>query len=84
MTQTQTETRCEKSDLLPRECAHCKGDAGADEELLAHRARLLRSVRWIAANYPGTCSGCGDWYSPGTAITRDGDSWRAECCEDTQ
>ena len=79
-----TETRCKLTELIADQCAHCRGDVGADDELLAHRKRLLQSVRWIVASYPGRCTGCGDWYSPGAAIRRDGNSWRAECCAEDQ
>lgn len=81
MTTTQTtETRCELTELITSHCAHCKGSTGGDEELLAHRAQLLQRRGWIPARYAGTCSACGDWYSPGVAIHRDGDDWMAECC----
>jgi hypothetical protein len=79
-----TETRCELTELIASQCAHCKGLVDVGEELQERRARLLQSVRWIAAAYPGRCTGCGDWYTPGTAITRDDTGWRAECCEETQ
>lgn len=75
-----TEKRCELTELITAHCAHCRGVTGADAELLAHRKRLLQRRGWTAAIYAGTCSGCGDWYAPGTAIRRDGTEWLAECC----
>lgn len=78
------ETRCQLTELIATQCAHCRGDAGGDEELLAHRAQLLKRRAWRAATYPGECIGCGDWYLPSAAIRRDGTGWLAECCAEDQ
>ena len=80
-----TEERCERTDLIVSQCAHCRPKPSLDDEIAQHRARLLASRRgWFRAQYFGRCAGCGDPYVPDTAIRRTPDGYIAECCaEDT-
>jgi hypothetical protein len=72
--------RCELTELLVDQCAHCVGTGGIERELLEQRARLLASPRWVPARYPGDCDVCGDRFEAGAAIRKSGHGWRAECC----
>lgn len=74
--------RCKTSDLLPDQCGcrNHRGGQSVDEQILAHRAELLATGRWIPAKFPGVCVACPNGFGLGTAIQRDGDGWRAECC----
>lgn len=73
--------RCERTDLVVEQCAHCKGQQSVDEQVLAVRARLLRHPAWFASQYPGKCDACGEPFAPGTAIRMElRHGWIAECC----
>jgi len=43
--------RCDLTDLLVTDCAHCRGVKSVDEETKAERARLLATGRWVVAQY---------------------------------
>lgn len=87
MPDTRVEERCERSELYPSACAHCRGVPSWLEEL---RRELLRLPGWVTAKHVGTCCRCGDDFAPGAAIHvqpghpyRDGERrWLAECCAD--
>lgn len=82
--------RCDYSDLLPDECAHCTGANDLDDLLVAVNAvpdrRPIRwEGTWAEAEFAGRC-GCGDCcdrIEPGDDITlahggprgRDQDAW---------
>jgi hypothetical protein len=80
------EERCEKSDLFPSACAHCRPTPAWLEEL---RRELLAQPGWFIAVHPGTCV-CGEDFAPGAAVRvvrgrpfADGTRhYRAECCAD--
>lgn len=76
--------RCGKTDLIVNQCAHCLGHQSIEEKTLALRATLLADPTWFAANFPGTCWGCGEYFAPGAAIQGAGlhltGCWIAECC----
>lgn len=76
------ELRCELTELLVDQCAHCRDLADPAEEQRLMRQRLA-TQGWIPADYPGKCGTCGDDYPPGTMIRKPrwGDRrWVAECC----
>jgi hypothetical protein len=68
MTAVVRRERCEKSDLYPEECAHCRGlqlDVGdLAETTIVKRWRAVRS---------GTCRTCGHQYDEGDLIMRTSD-----------
>ena len=81
-----SDERCEKHDLLPGQCADCRGltsvEEQVDAETLETRSRLLALPRWFAATYPGGCN-CGRRFLVGAAIRFDDNfdtNYRAECC----
>lgn len=71
------DTRCEVTDLLTGECAHCRRIPDPGQEPEARRARVT-----ITAGYPGKCADCGDGFEAGATITvdPDGHGWVADCC----
>jgi hypothetical protein len=79
---TTATPRCAVADLPPAMCAHCRGLRSVDEQAVAERTLLLATGRWIAAQYPGQCEQCGEWFTAGMAIRCDHQGWRAECCAD--
>lgn len=88
--------RCERTELLVDQCAHCRGNnqtaqEQADAERSEVRARLLArpigsTATWFPAQYPGVCYRCGNEFERGVAIRRDrvalGFAYVAECCAD--
>jgi hypothetical protein len=76
MTTTVRRERCEKSDLWPEECAHCRGlqlDIGdLAETKIARRYRRIR---------PGTCPTCEQQYEIGdlVMVTEDGERLCERC-----
>lgn len=79
--------RCETTDLLTDQCAHCRGHQSIEDQAATERAQLLvHDPRWFPAQYPGTCGQCGEPFQPGTPIRLQLSSqtnWIAECCADT-
>ena len=62
--------RCDWSDLLVRDCAHCRG-LTLDDKLIDTPAE-----RWgnhFEARYPGVCAECGGTFPAGQRIIRFGD-----------
>jgi len=74
------EPRCDLTELLVADCAHCRGLKSPDEQAASERRRLIASGRWIPAQYPGTCEQCGERFEVGAAIRMFPDGWRADCC----
>ena len=70
--------RCDNTDLLVAECAHCRDLPEPGREPGG------RPVVTITAGYPGRCAGCGEPFPAGSTITADpdGHGWTAECCEE--
>lgn len=79
--------RCERTELLVDQCAHCRGNdqtvqEQADAERAELRKRLARDPRWFPSQYAGRCI-CDKPFGVGTLIRRCTcctDSWVAECC----
>jgi hypothetical protein len=66
---------CPLTDLLRSACSHC---TGRGDELPADPAQ---PGPWIAARYPGRCSGCTEGIAPDDQIRSDGDGgWLCETC----
>lgn len=62
---TQGEARCDRTDLLPSQCAHCR------HLTLDPALRDLAEVqitRWVRAATDGTCPSCGHETVPGDRI----------------
>jgi hypothetical protein len=73
--------RCELTDLLAAECAHCRRLPDLDVE--ERTSSVAPSGGWIEARYPGRCAECGEWFDPGAPIRRWADGpigWVAQCC----
>jgi len=69
-----SEPRCERSELLVSQCAHCKGLDKAETFEYVVEQKML-------AKYPGACSACGDRVIPGeTTIGLSEDGWVCEGC----
>lgn len=67
------EARCEKTDLLPSACAHCRG-LSLDPALVGlAEVQVLR--RYRAASV-GTCPGCGHEYATGDVLAEVADGVR--------
>jgi hypothetical protein len=66
--------RCEVTELLRGECAHCRPPEPKPAPVPASPT--------IEARYEGRCAGCGDEFPAGTPITADpeGHGWLADCC----
>lgn len=82
------EERCERTELLVDQCAHCRSQSSVEEQAEAELhdlgVRLMaRDPRWFFAEYPGTCT-CGSRFKPGMPIrlTLGGSlpHWVAPCC----
>jgi len=57
--------RCERTELLVDQCAHCRGVTEPAP------ARTVLGP-WFPAGYPGWCSGCGQVFGQGDMIRADG------------
>lgn len=69
--------RCELTELLVSDCAHCRGLP--DPEQAAEADGELGP--WFTAGLPGACSGCGGRIYPGDRIRATGDGgYLAQCC----
>lgn len=67
--------RCELTELLTDQCAHCRGIPGEPAP------NPYGKRPQVAARYPGWCSGCGEPFGQGDQIRADGiGGWLAECC----
>ncbi len=79
---TPTVTRCVCCDLPVESCGKAT-ETRQRAQAARDRARLLGRDGWVAANYPGVCSRCGERFTAGTPIHRDlvdgTPGWR--CCE---
>lgn len=73
---TPTLARCELTELLTDQCAHCRG--------LADPQPLRTLGRPIAARYEGYCRACRSPYGEGDTIQRvaddDGTGYLGPCC----
>lgn len=71
--------RCELTELLVDQCAHCLKTPSIEDEIKAHREALI-ARGWFAAEYPGRCGLCTNGFGVGTAIQYHPNGWIAECC----
>lgn len=74
--------RCELTDLIRSQCAHCRPAPPVPEDIAELRAGLYRRG-WFPSRYAGECRGCGDPFPPDTAVHRapgDAGGFIAECC----
>jgi hypothetical protein len=62
--------RCLVTELLPRDCAHCRAAAAPRP---APRRPDDETGPWFHARYPGTCSRTGDHFDEGDLIRADGE-----------
>lgn len=76
--------RCDNTDLLVDQCAHCRKLVDPEEEMRRHRSALLASGEWMPSVYKGKCARCGEWFNAGAAIQRSDDNggWISDCCAD--
>ncbi|MEA5366061.1 hypothetical protein VA596_41495 [Amycolatopsis sp., V23-08] len=87
-----TDERCERTELLVDQCAHCLGHQDPAADALAagsprHYAVDIETPRTTIARYPGRCAFCGEQIDPGdliTAVAAPGQSrqtWACAGCE---
>lgn len=75
--------RCERTELLVDDCAHCRGHKSIEEQVADERIQLGEArTRWFNAIYPGKCAGCGTPFDEGNLIhgVPGHAGWVAECC----
>lgn len=79
--------RCELTDLLVDQCAHCLGHQSVQEQIDEERAWTMDLERggrpggWFTASWAGECSCCGDPIHPGDTIRADGfDGYELKGC----
>lgn len=70
MTTTQTDVRCEITELVTEQCAHCRRLPDLPADLFDEPAERERpgGRGWMAARYAGRCSDCGGHIEPGDSI----------------
>ena len=67
-----TEGRCERTELIKSQCAHCLGHADPVAEAMEfehHRYARDDEPRTIVASYPGSCPDCGEEIRVGDPVT---------------
>lgn len=69
--------RCEITDLLERECAHCLGIPDAAARTTATYAA---DARRYTAVWPGKCASCGDGFDAGDHLYGVAGAWLGPCC----
>lgn len=81
-----SEARCDKTDLLVTDCAHCRGNDRTIEEQFTAEAALRKAAYeaapgWIISRYPGDCAECGERFEAGEMIYKLLDvGWISTCC----
>jgi hypothetical protein len=72
--------RCEITELLVGECAHClKRTLLNSSDAFVSAGQSLGP--WFSARFPGNCDGCGAWFWEGDSIRADGyGGYLASCC----
>lgn len=78
--------RCDLTELLVDHCGHCRRDQSLEDQVSAEHAALLRTGRWMPAQFPGRCrcNQCGEPIVPGAPIQRDVSGWIGSCCADEE
>lgn len=75
---TPTTTRCERTELLADQCAHCRG--------LADPEPIRTLGRPITARYAGRCRDCRGTYAEGDTVQRveddEGSGYLGPCCRE--
>jgi hypothetical protein len=66
--------RCDYSDLIKTECAHCKGYKEPPPPIVEGPS--------FVAQYDGFCHECGDRILPGEKIKRSGENYSHANCDD--
>lgn len=75
--------RCDLTDLLAAECAHCRGLPNLDAALTYTPLDAGVPGPATKARFPGRCAGCDEPFRPGQTIRSDGaGGWIADCCHD--
>jgi hypothetical protein len=73
--------RCERTDLLVDQCAHCTGRDGGESAEAERLKRLLTRRHVFPARYAGACSKCGEHFGEGAPIIGAGDGrYLGPCC----
>jgi hypothetical protein len=68
--------RCELTELLATDCAHCRRVADP------FTALPIEYGQWFMARYHGNCTRCGEPIKPGDPIRADSyPGYIGECCE---
>jgi hypothetical protein len=69
-----TEERCERTELIKSQCAHCLGHADPAVDVEPERRRFDRGAGGptIDASYPGRCPECDEPIRVGDPITLTG------------
>jgi hypothetical protein len=81
--------RCERTDLLVSQCAHCKGNTRTPEEQVEYEMSQRREryaaeemVGWVPASFPGICAACEEPLVQDALIHRLSDvGWIGTCCK---
>ena len=77
-----TTARCVCCDLPVESCGKAV-EARQRNEDRAERVRLVKTPGAFFAQWPSRCVGCGDLFSAGDPIVRDGIGYRSLiCCEE--
>lgn len=75
--------RCDLTDLLPSDCAHCRMTPDPFAEPAARRTPGEVGPRFTA-RHPGKC-GCGESFAAGDTIRADGaGGYLAACCDEEE
>lgn len=83
---TTTDERCDKTDLLKAQCAHCRPSVAPtiESSRLTDFGQLLAESqmgKWFFASYDGVCSICGDDFEKDDYIRADGSGgWQGRYC----
>lgn len=80
-----TDERCERTDLITTQCAHCLGHTDPTADAVA--TTPITDVEGpkvpilITANFAGRCPDCGEFIHIGDTIVRRSTGWCCTECE---
>lgn len=81
-----SEQRCDLTELLVSQCAHCQGARSVEEQAADESRAIAHRPGWIEAQYPGECYRCGEPIAVGDLIHRSDShrsvGWIGSCCAD--